>query len=208
MAARKNAHNKKPQEKQAPRATVRGAFGSWYANQTQDQKRMLLIMLVGVLLILCSVKLYITSLSQPTFIGTPHQYNAEQNNTPMLIRIAAIDVSLPIEKGYIEKGKWHVSATAATYLDASSTPGNAGPIVIYGHNKREILGLLPRVKNGDYVSILTADQKIHNYQIQSKTIVSPHQVSVLEAKDETLIIYTCAGWADTQRLVVKAKPVR
>jgi LPXTG-site transpeptidase (sortase) family protein len=208
MPTRKSAPNKTKQKYQTPRTQIRGVFGKWYLAHTPAQKKILMIILIGTILILCSAKLYVSSLSQPTFIGTPRQHVIENGNVPMLIRIAAIDISLPIEKGYIEKGRWHVSPTAATYLDTSSTPGNPGPIVIYGHNKKDIFGSLSGVVKGNYVSILTADQKIHNYQITSKLIVSPTNIAVLEATDETLIIYTCTGWADTQRLVVKAKPMK
>lgn len=45
-----------------------------------------------------------------------------------------------IEPGQIVEGKWGISEAAATYLAHSARPSEGGNIIIYGHNRREILG--------------------------------------------------------------------
>lgn len=208
MATPKSAHNATKQKKQTPRTQNRGVFGRWYSSQTKDQRNLLSVMFMGVVLISLAAVIYIQTLSLPTFENVPNTYATPHSDVPMLLRISSINLALPIESGYIEKGRWYISPTTVTFLTSSSTPGTDGPIIIYGHNKKKILGSLSQVKKGDYISILTERQKIHNYQVVSEEIVSPRDVHILQEDKETLIIYTCAGWADTQRLVVKAKPMK
>lgn len=127
---------------------------------------------------------------------------------PTIIEIPSLNISLPITESYISKdGIWEVSETGASYLNVSGVPGSNTNIVIYGHNKKRLFGPLPRIKANDNIIIQTEDGTKHEYKVQETKIITPDQVSeVLPTQDEVLTIYTCTGFLDSKRFVVKAKP--
>lgn len=137
---------------------------------------------------------------------------ASQSNRgemPSQITIPSIGIDLPIDLGQIKDGVWQISYSHSTFLNSSARPGTGGNIVIYGHNKKVIFGNLPYLSLGQKVFIKTQDGKIFAYEVYQKDFVSPDRVDLVSptAKEE-LTIYTCWGLFDSQRVVVKAKPIR
>ena len=59
----------------------------------------------------------------------------------------------------------------------------------------------------DQIYVLTKDHW-YEYMVNEILIVNPDQIDVINpTQDETLTLYTCSGYFDTQRLVVKAKRI-
>lgn len=117
-------------------------------------------------------------------------------------------VDTDITPATFDGGFWNVAANTASYPLGTAHPGEPGNIIIYGHNKSNILGNLSKTKIGDTI-IITTDSKSHTYQITSKQIVDLTQTSYLEpTSEETLTIYTCTGWLDKNRLIIQAKPIQ
>ncbi len=105
-------------------------------------------------------------------------------------------------------GNWTISETEASHLANSANPGEDGNIIIYGHNKRSILGNLRALKGGEIITITTADGGEHKYQVSKIAEVNPDQTSYLEpTTEETLTLYTCSGLMDAKRFIVQAKPI-
>lgn len=144
-----------------------------------------------------------------SFSKSPVEVSAAQKGEyPTQITIPSIAVNLPIDIGEIKDGVWKISYSNATFLDASSRPGGGGNTVIYGHNKKAIFGNLPYLSLGQNIFIKTADGKIHKYEAYQKDFVGPDRVDLVSPTNkEELTIYTCWGIFDTQRVVIKAKPV-
>jgi len=135
------------------------------------------------------------------------EFNVESKK-PFGLKIAKAKISLSVEESEINNGNWEVSRDGASHLNTSQVPGNDGNIVIYGHNKSNILGSLNSVKIGDEVVVTTRDNENHIYKVKSIEVVSPSRVDVINPTDkEVLTIYTCTGLLDSKRLVVKAEPV-
>ena len=101
-----------------------------------------------------------------------------------------------------------VSPTSANHLLASALPGEAGNIIIYGHNVNAIFGYLVDARIGDPVGIYTNDGKLHKYKITDIHIVDPSQTALLApTTTEVLTLYTCTGLLDSLRFVARAEPI-
>lgn len=140
-------------------------------------------------------------LSQPS--------NAQNSpNYPIHIEIPWY-VNVGISPQIYQNGSWTISPSDASYLTASSLPGQKGNIIIYGHNKREILGNLRALKGYEKIKLTMSDGTTRSYQIKSLHQVAPTQTELLSpTKEETLTLYTCSGLFDSQRFVVRATPIK
>ncbi len=117
-------------------------------------------------------------------------------------------VDVDIDSAVYANGDWTISPSHASYLATSGRVGKGGNIVIYGHNKREILGNIRVLKLGELITLTTEDGVQHDYQVQLVKEVSPSDTSLVQpTQEETLTLYTCSGLLDSRRFVVQAKPV-
>ena len=146
-----------------------------------------------------------------SFSSNPYPNQVEVKNSDLLpekIIIDRLGIDVNIVPGKIVDGVWEISPDSATYLVGSSTPQETGNIVIYGHNKKAIFGKLSVIKMGDEIQIITHDGKIYKYGVNYIKWVNPNEVSVIAPTDfPVLTIYTCTGFLDSYRLVVKAIPL-
>jgi len=127
---------------------------------------------------------------------------------PTQIIIPSIGIDLPIDLGEIKDSVWQISYNHPTFLNTSARPGTGGNIVIYGHNKKVIFGNLPYLSLGQKIFLKTGDGKIYTYETYQKDFVAPDRVDLVSPTDkEELTIYTCWGLFDSQRIVLKARPI-
>jgi LPXTG-site transpeptidase (sortase) family protein len=147
-----------------------------------------------------------------SFTSNPYakiQSVARPELLPKKITIPDLKIDLPIEEGVIAGGIWEISPKNATHLDTSSSPTLSGNIVIYGHNKRVIFGSLAFAKKGMLIDLLLANGQRREYKIVDVLQVDPSDVAVVAptTTQEILTVYTCTGFLDSKRLVVKALPI-
>lgn len=117
-------------------------------------------------------------------------------------------VDTDIETQVFANDQWTISSDVASYLDQSARPGEVGNMVIYGHNTRGILGNIRALKGGEQVVITSDDEVRRTYLVTELIEVEPTQTTFLEPTfEETLTIYTCSGFLDQKRFVVRAKPI-
>lgn len=117
-------------------------------------------------------------------------------------------VDVIVEPSVYSGGHWTISDTAGSYLHSSGKPGQGGNIIIYGHNKRQILGNIRALKGSEIITLGLSDGSSRDYKIKSLTEVSPSDTRLLYPTDEeVLTIYTCSGLLDSRRFVVRAVPV-
>lgn len=116
-------------------------------------------------------------------------------------------VAVTIEGVKPAAGNWPVSPVGANYVLNSAQLGEAGNLIIYGHNRKQILGGLKQVAVGDRVRLTDQYGKEWVYRVVKTFAVSPGETKWLEPTDTpVLTIYTCTGWLDSQRLIVRAIP--
>ncbi len=105
----------------------------------------------------------------------------------------------------LTQGRWQVPEEEAAYLVGSGLPGSGGNIVVYGHNKDSIFGGLKKVEVGEIVRLVT-DEGTYEYAVTHLETVEPTAVEWLEPTEaEVLTLYTCTGFLDSKRLIVRAE---
>lgn len=134
------------------------------------------------------------------------EVNAEK--FPVKISIPSIEIDLAVEPANIKNGVWDISYQNATFLASSSVPGEKGNIIIYGHNKKAIFGNLPYLSIGQKVILEDEQGKKYTYEVYKKDFVRPDRIDLVSPTNyEELTLFTCFGLLDSQRAVLKAKPV-
>lgn len=143
-----------------------------------------------------------------SFNSVPREVQNENDEEfPVEVMIPSLNIDLTVEPGNIKEGVWEISPDKATFLSSSAVPGT-GNTVIYGHNKKAILGNLPYVGNNQEIILKTKSGKLLTYKVTKKYWVDPSRVDLVSPSDtEELTLYTCTGFADSKRFVVKALPV-
>ena len=127
---------------------------------------------------------------------------------PFKLYIPKIAKILYVSDGYVVDNRWSISETGVSYLTSSAAPGQIGNSVIYGHNRNDILGYLPKVTTGDPVYVVLATGDYVKYEVAETKVIEPTQVEILDqTHDSRLTIYTCSGFLDTARFVVVAKQI-
>ncbi len=166
------------------------------------------LVLIGLLLFSFGLYHYL-SIRILSFEGTPETENVSQKGElPTQITIPSINIDIQIEQGSIKDGVWGISYDKATFLSSSQRPGIPGNSVIYGHNKKAIFGNLPYLSIGQKVFVKTTDGVVHTYEVYKKDFVSPDRIDLVSpTENEELTLFTCWGLFDSQRVVVKARPI-
>lgn len=137
----------------------------------------------------------------------PAYQQVEQVN-PVFIDIPKTAERIPVESAHIINGNWQTSDNTATHLITSSGINGGGNIVIYGHNTSGIFKSLKTIAVGESLILEATDQSKHEYKISEIKVVDPEQVTDVQPADhEVLTVYTCTGWLDSKRLIIKAYPI-
>ena len=127
---------------------------------------------------------------------------------PFKLYIPKIAKILYVSDGYVVDNRWSISETGVSYLTSSAAPGQIGNSVIYGHNRNDILGYLPKVTTGDPIFVVLANGDYVKYEVAETKVIEPTQVEILDqTHDSRLTIYTCSGFLDTARFVVVAEQI-
>lgn len=143
-----------------------------------------------------------------SFNFVPQETVEEKNAPAVIIKIDSLNINLPVEEGYIENEIWKISDEFATHLNTSANPKDSGNIVIYGHNKNNILGPIRWIKPGVEIILINSEGEEIKYAVKSTVEVSPKEIEyVLPKEEETLTVYTCTGFADSKRFIVTSTPL-
>lgn len=125
---------------------------------------------------------------------------------PIGISISSAGIALPILPVEIKGTKWEATTKGISYLKTSVVPGEVGNSILYGHNWPNLLGNLTKVKPGEKITILYADNSSRDFLVEYTAQVKPEDTSVLKNSDDSRItVYTCSGFFDSKRFVVVAK---
>ena len=125
---------------------------------------------------------------------------------PIHLKIPAINLSLPIGETTLRNNSWSIYKEGVSHLDISARPGEKGPIILYAHNTVDRFGSLPFVPPGQKIEISSQDGVTHTYTVVKRFETEANRVDLFAQRNETLILYTCYGFADLKRFVVIAQP--
>lgn len=182
--------------------------------QARTAKTAKLLIVLGSLLLAISIAWHLNQTIQlalftPKVAPVKKVVQAAEKTYPLPthITIPKVSLDLPIEETAINNGLWQVADNAASHLDISARPGEKGPIILYDHNTNDKFGPIRWLNKGETINITTADGKTHSYTISETLTVTPDKIEVFTKNPgETLILYTCDGFADLERFVVIAVP--
>lgn len=148
----------------------------------------------------------ILSFNTKNFSGT--EVTNWKGVTPTFIQAFPVGVNVKVGETSIVNGVWQILPDAAAHLSTSARIGDSGNMIIYGHNKNEILGPIRWIKVGEKIDLKDKDGNTYSYTVVKTDTVNPDNVSYLQpSNEETLTIYTCVGILDSQRFIVVAKRI-
>lgn len=149
---------------------------------------------------------YLAFRTSPTVQHTEN--NFRNDPIPAEIKIRSVGIVLPVKETQIVDDIWTINENGASHLAISALPGMSGNVVIYGHNTKQVFGSLPNVKKGDVIELTLNNGEVFQYKVKETFVVNPEQIEVLQpTKVETLTLYTCTGFFDSKRFIVKAEPL-
>lgn len=135
----------------------------------------------------------------------------EQSKTgivPTYIKMYPLGVDIQVKEALIVGDVWQVFPDAVSHLSSSARIGEKGNIILYGHNKNEILGPIRWAKEGATIELYDAAMNKYLYEVVNTATVEPNNLFyILPTSEETLTLYTCIGFLDLQRFIVVAKRV-
>jgi len=138
----------------------------------------------------------------------PQPAISKTGEIPVLIKSFPLGVNIKIKESNIQNGVWQIFSDAASHLESSARIGEGGNIIIYGHNKNEVLGPIRWAKEGEKIELVDATGKEYYYEVVKVEIVDPSNLTyILPTNEETLTVYTCIGFMDSERLILVAKKV-
>lgn len=137
---------------------------------------------------------------------------AFSRTAPSNTRLARIRIGtrfdLPVVEAGVVNGQWLIAKNEANHVAESSVSGENGNIILYGHNTREVFGPLRWVELGEEVTLTTTKDKTFRYKVIKIKEVDPDDTTLLAPSPaEVLTLYTCSGFFDSKRWVVRAVPI-
>lgn len=171
------------------------------------------LILLGILSLLTSAFLYWqrTSPKRLSFdLGTEQIENLEAGSDkggiePVVLVIKDLNLELLIFESHIGKNGWEATSKGVSYLASSPVPGNPGNSILYGHNWKNLLGNITRLKPGQKIRIIYSDGTPKEFEIYYTQVVTPEDTQILTQSDDARItLYTCTGFLDSKRFVVTA----
>lgn len=136
----------------------------------------------------------------------PNQITHNELYQPIKIKIGTL-IDLSIESQVYKDGTWTIPEKSAAHLVNSAYPFEPNNIIVYGHNTWHVFGKLKQVTKADIIALVLANGSTREYEITEIIEITPDKTEYLQpTSEETLTIYTCSGWMDSKRLIIRAKP--
>jgi hypothetical protein len=123
-----------------------------------------------------------------------------------LQQVVPSHISIPWKVNtFIEKGTWDGKSWSAPQ-DRAAFWQRGENTIIYGHNTRQILGNIRAMQGGEIITLEDSNGVEAFYKVTQFEEVSSDQTQWLEpTAKKVLTLYTCSGFWDKQRFVVRAE---
>ena len=128
---------------------------------------------------------------------------------PASLSIPSHKININVDEGGIVEGEWVLSGVNALFLPTSGRLGEGYNTIIYAHNTRKLFGNLTKLSKGDKIVLTDRAGKAYLYKVTSVASVDPKNLKALySTQKNVLTLFTCSGWADSERTVVKARLIK
>ena len=163
----------------------------------------------GLLIFLLGTLTHATIYYRYIITTREHPKELGSSSTPTHISLPNEKIEVNVDQGGIVSGEWVLSGSNALYLPTSGMLGEGFNTIIYAHNTDKLFGRLKEAKHGDLILLNDKTGKTYKYKIYYIKDVEPTDVASLYAKDKDVVtLFTCDGWFDKTRLIVRAKLVK
>ena len=158
-----------------------------------------ILLIAGVILFVVSSYLIFerynpNRLSFADYIPSEGNTSVDQSTKPEFLLIPELGVKQAIVPAQKNGSKWE-----------TTTKGEVGNSIFYGHNWPSILGSIVNIKPGQEIAVVFSDGSVKKFSVEYTQIVEPTQASILDqTSDKRITLYTCTGFLDTKRFVVTA----
>lgn len=126
-----------------------------------------------------------------------------------VVRILLPDehIDLRVTPAKLIDGYWQTTENGASQGEGTANPGTGGNVVIFAHAREGMFYNLKDVKKDEIIYVFTKDRWFR-YKVSDIRTVYPKDVAtVAPTKREELTLFTCSGFFDEKRLIVKASPI-
>lgn len=145
------------------------------------------------------------SAKEPIVADKAFKKEVKSSNIKRIV-IPRLNIDLAVAPSKIKNGYWEVSETSASHGEGSANPGEDGNVVVFAHAREGLFLGLRDVKKVDTVYILTKE-RWYKYKVSEIVNVYPNDIKTVAPTDsEVLTLFTCSGFFDEKRLIVKAIP--
>ena len=144
---------------------------------------------------------------EPITAGYEFAKNKKESEVVRII-IPDRDIDLEVKHAKLNQGYWETSETSASHGEGTANPGEKGNVVVFAHAREGFFYNLKDAKKDDVVYVFTKDQW-YKYKVSEIKNVYPNNVEIVAPTDnEVLTLFTCSGFFDEKRLIVKALPTK
>ena len=166
------------------------------------------LIILGVLLFLLGTLSHTQIFINSLISQKEHPRKEYAAQSPASISIPSIKLETKVIEGGIVNGNWILSDTDALFLPTSGKIGEGFNTIVYAHNTDKLFGSLRNIKQDDLVILRDRTGKEFKYKVFSIENVDPQDLRKLYSTEKNIIsLFTCDGWFDQSRLLVKAKLV-
>lgn len=111
---------------------------------------------------------------------------------------------LPVQKTKTVGNEWIITQDKTVFFgNGSSLPGEKGTTVLFAHAKQDLFGLLPILKKGNSVTIVT-DEKTYVYRVNTRTRINETDTDFIKTEGHNSIaLFTCSLDNPKKRLLIQ-----
>lgn len=165
------------------------------------------LIVLGILLFLLGtinhIQIFVNSVLL-SYKEVPKKEIVVQN--PKKILIPKVGIEAEVVEGGILNRQWILSDTKALYLPTSGKIGEGYNSIIYAHNTSRLFADLKNIKKDDLINVRDNADKDFVYRVYSVEKINPNDIRKLYSKEKNILtLFTCDGWFDKERLLVRAK---
>lgn len=163
-----------------------------------------ILIVIGLILILISSLIQLRSAGLKAFYEPLS--SSYQSIAPIPTTISWQEHVSALMPTLLTQGQWPLSTETGHYLLNSAPLNQQGNVIVYGHNTDDVFGWLLDVKPADQLALTDQSGTTYHYQIESISDVTANDVSWLKPSEQSILtVYTCSGWFDQYRRVVRAR---
>lgn len=149
-------------------------------------------------------RIYVTYL----FNKTEKPVHQSSVNVPHELSIPSLEIDVAVNQGGITHGEWILSDSNALYLPTSGLLGEGYNTILYAHNTNKLFGKLRDIKTGALITVTSIAGNEYTYKVYERKSVNPQDLKALYSTEKNILtLFTCDGWADQFRFIVKARLV-